>query len=458
MTRTQAAVGTWQAVGLVGREWERLALVGRLRDPSVRLLTLTGPGGVGKSRLVRAVRPELAELFGEPGYADLSEAGSPAAAAAEAVASAAGAVRTPGPDGRHLLLLDGCDQHGAPLGTTVADLLHRDDRLVVLATGQQPLGVYGERLFPVAPLPVPPVGDDPEELRELASVELFVRRAREANPGFALTAGNARAVAELCGLLEGLPLALELAARQVRLHSPDDLLDRLRRRGVTLGGGPFDTPERHRSLTALAAWSCRGLTPESRALLGQLACFPGGFTAATAESLGPADGALDVLLDRGLVAQLPTPPGQPRLTVPEPVRSYARAALAEEGREPAALDRQTAECRRLLAVAEPRLSGTEQSRWLDVVQAEHANVLAALDRLRERGEPEATAAVLLACRLPWLTRGHLREGLARADRAAGEAVPEPVRARLLDLAGAFAAALGDPVGAVRRQRAALAAG
>ncbi|GAA1199917.1 hypothetical protein GCM10009664_74670 [Kitasatospora gansuensis] len=423
MAVSQMAVGTWQAVELVGREWERLALVGRLRDPSVRLLTLTGPGGVGKSGLVRAVRPELAELFGEPGYADLSEGGRPVD----------GVVGPQGPDGRRLLVLDGCDHHGAPLGTAVAELLRRDDRLVVLATGQQPLRVYGERLFPVAPLPVPPPGDDPEELREVASVELFVRRAREADPAFALTAGNGRAVAELCGLLEGLPLALELAARQLRLHTPHDLLDRLRRRGVVLGGGPFDAPERHRSLTALAAWSCRGLPPESAALLEQLACFPGGFTTATAERLGPADGVLDVLLDRGLVVRQPTLPGHPRLAVPEPVRSYARTALAasaEGSREQAALDRRTAECRRLLAAAEPRLSGTEQSRWLDAVQAEHANVLATLDRLRERGEPEATAAILLACRLPWLTRGHLREGLARADRAAGEAVPEPVRARL----------------------------
>ncbi|WP_457033317.1 ATP-binding protein, partial [Kitasatospora sp. P5_F3] len=450
MAVSQVAVGAWQAVELVGREWERLALVGRLRDPSVRLLTLTGPGGVGKSRLVRAVRPELAELFGEPGYADLSTVGSPAEAAAAAVRASDLA------GDRRLLVLEGCEHHGGPLGTAVAELLRRDDRLVVLATGQQPLRVYGERLFPVAPLPVPPAGDDPEELREVASVELFVRRAREANPAFALTAENARAVAELCGLLEGLPLALELAARQLRLHTPHDLLDRLRRRGVALGGGPFDAPERHRSLAALAAWSCRGLGPEPRVLLEQLACFPGGFTAATAERLGPAD--LDVLLDRGLVVQLPTLPGHPRLTVPEPIRSYARAALADDGREQAALDRQTAECRRLLAAAEPRLSGTEQSRWLDAVQAEHPNVLAALDRLRERGEPEATAAALLACRLPWLTRGHLREGLTRADRAATEAVPEPVRARLLELSGAFAAALGDPAGAVRRQRAALAAG
>ncbi|BFV56533.1 hypothetical protein KCMC57_up16370 [Kitasatospora sp. CMC57] len=450
MTVSQVAAGTWQTVELVGREWERLTLVGRLRDPSVRLLTLTGPGGVGKSRLVRAVLPELAELFGAPSYADLSEAGSPAEAAAAAVRAAGS-----GGD-RRLLVLDGCDHHGEALATAVAVLLHRDESLVVLATGQQPLRVYGERLLPVPPLPVPAPGDDPAELSEVASVELFVRRAREADPEFALTAENGRAVAELCGLLEGLPLALELAAGQLRLHSPYDLLDRLRRRGVTLGGGPFDAPERHRSLAALAAWSCRELEPTPWALLEQLACYPGGFTATTAERIAPADGVLDLLLDRGLVARLPAPPGQSRLTVPEPVRSYARAALADGGREQAALDRRTEECRRLLAAAEPRLAGAEQSRWLDTVQAEHVNVIATLDRLRERGEPEATAAVLLACRLPWLARGHLREGLARADRAAGEAVPEPVRARLLDLAGGFASALGDPVGAVRRQRAALA--
>ncbi|MEW5535973.1 LuxR family transcriptional regulator, partial [Streptomyces virginiae] len=163
------------------------------------------------------------------------------------------------------------------------EALAGDPRVVVLATAVEPLGVYGELLLPLNPLPVPdPVrggtaAADPHELQEVASVALFVRRARAADPAFALTPENAGAVAEICTLLDGLPLAVELAARRLRLLPPHLLPVRLRDRTTVLSGGPANAPGRHRSLAALAEWSCRGLDAPARALLERLSVYEPGF-------------------------------------------------------------------------------------------------------------------------------------------------------------------------------------
>ncbi|WP_329312502.1 LuxR C-terminal-related transcriptional regulator [Streptomyces sp. NBC_01262] len=433
---------------LVGRDMERVVLAGRLRDAAVRLVTLTGPGGVGKSRLAAEVaRGALGDAFAEVRFLDMTRPGAfPAEAAKELRA------RDGGP-GRTLMVLDGCDL----AASSVSALLDADPRLVVLATCLEPLRVYGERLLPVAPLGVPTGSDDPEELRGVPSVELFVRRARDADPGFALTAENAAAVAEICVLLEGLPLALELAAGRLRLFPPQTLLARLRQGTTTLSGGPADAPERHRSLGALAEWSCAGLGAGQRTLLEELAVYERGFGLSLVGVGRTREAELERLLDRSLVTVMEDEHGEPRFAVPEPIRSYCRGELEESGRADAALDGHADRYRRLVAAVEPRLAGTEQERWLKTLAAEGPNVLAALGRLYERGEYEAAAGMVVACRQPWLVQGRQREGLDWCDRMDSiAAVPEPLRVRLVDMSGSFAAARGEAAEAVQRHRRALA--
>ncbi|MQY14108.1 hypothetical protein SRB5_42690 [Streptomyces sp. RB5] len=434
----------------VGRELE-LTTLGGLLAGAARLVTVTGPGGVGKSLLAEAAAQAVAADFAAVvAAADVAEGAASLGAVAE---------------GRTLLVLDDRVHGGAPAAEGVAGLLEQRDGLVVLATAREPLRVRGEQLLALGPLAVPRVtGEplDPDELRSYASVALFERRARDADPGFALTAENAAAVAGLCVLLEGLPLALELAAERLRLLPPQPLLDRLRHDPSALSGGPAGAPQRHRSLVALAEWSCRGLGTELTSALEELAVYEEGFAL-----VPPAPGmrppapaaAVEELLDRGLLTVTGQDAEAVRLAVPEPVRSYCRARTAGAGRAAEVRDGHAAYCRQLVAAAGRGLAGTEQARWLRALAAEGAELEAALAWLGERGEREAAAGLLLGCRLSWLAHGRLRAGLRRCDELAegpGAPLPEAVRGRLVALSGTFAAALGDPQEAVARYRRALA--
>ncbi|WP_404954861.1 ATP-binding protein [Streptomyces sp. 147326] len=462
------AVSPGPVTELVGRELEAAALRERLRDPSVRLVTVTGRAGVGKSRLAVEVVREIGGEFARVTALDPAAGGTelPDLPGLPEPPEAPGPSGPSGPSGRMLVVLDGCDHEARPAAATAAEALSADPRVVVLATAVEPLGVYGEQLLPLAPLPVPgprrgPAGGaaDPHEVRQAASVALFVRRARDADPSFALTEENAGAVAEICTRLGGLPLAVELAARRLRLFPPHLLAARLRGRTTILAGGPANAPERHRSLAALAEWSCRGLDDGARALLGRLSVYEPGFGLSAAGL--SAEAAVETLLDRGLLAVVGEEQGELRLAVPEPVRSHCRAELADSGREGAVLDAHAERYRLLVTTSLPGLRGTGQERLLRELAAEGANVSGALRRLRERDDSETAAALVLGCRLPWLAQGRLREGLQWCDEtveAGGAALPEAVRARLADMSGVFALALGDPQEAVRRHRHALALG
>ncbi|MFI5689294.1 ATP-binding protein [Streptomyces sp. NPDC051636] len=463
---------------LVGRDAELLVLGGRLADPDARLVTLTGPGGVGKSALARAFAPAPGQFRGVRA-ADLSPAASADEAAATVLRLAAELRRIPG-DADALLVLDGCDHHGEPLTTMLTELLTPAGRLRVLATSREPLRIAGERLLPVPRLPVPaPEAEEPGVLSGNASVALFTRAARDAVPGFALTEANAPAVGALCTLLEGLPLALELAAGRLRLFTPQVLLARLRHRGgalTALSGGPAGAPARHRSLAALAESAVTGLSRDELALLGQLSVCEPGVGLSMLERMSPlpragGDTVLDALLDRSLVVVLDQEQGEPRFAVPEPVRSHMGEELAADGLLEPALDRHAAAYRQLVTGVEARLTGPRQGHWLRVLAAEHPNVVAALRRLRQRGAIEEAALLVLALRLPWLVQGHLKTGVEWCDALGQEepeagpgpdvtalppALPEPLRARLVDLSATFTLALGDADLAVRRNRRALA--
>lgn len=479
------------AAELVGRELDLIGVQGRLEDPSVRLITLTGPGGVGKSRLAAEAAAGVAELF--PG--GIHSVDLPACLDLEsALKSVDKTVRDI--TERTLLLLDGVEHVAGELAVALARHLGDTPLLTVLATGQEILRIYGECVLPVSPLPPPGelLEADVADVQDNPAVQLFVRCGRQANPAFALTPENVGAVVDVCNLLEGIPLVLELAARRLRLYPPQELLGWLRRGGDSHLPGPVDVPERQRSTLAIAEWSCQGLSDPQRSLLARLALFQGGLTLATAERvspLGPAETtvALETMLDRGLLTLEEHPRADSRLTMPRSVRAYGLALLEEAGPERALAARQAhaRHYRRLLPALEGRFQGSEQQRWLRVAVAEHDNVLAALRHLededaayekapgeggRVRAERAAAllerAALVTACLQPWLVRGALKEGLRWFD-ATGQALKGAewgeraedeewlrTRARLYCGAGVLAAALGDHDGAAYRHRRAVA--
>lgn len=481
---------------LVGRELDLIAVQGRLQDPAVRLITLTGPGGVGKSRLAAAAALSVGELF--PGGVHTVDL--PSCVDLESVLKSIDKTVRDMTE-RTLLLLDGVEHLADGLAVALAGHLTATPLLTVLATGQEILRIYGENVVPVTPLPPPGplLGPDVAEVQDNPAVRLFTRCAREAAPGFALTAENVEAVVDICNLLEGVPLVLELAARRLRLYPPQELCAWLRRGGDSHLPGPVDVPPRQRSVLAIAEWSCRGLSAGQRSLLARLALFQGGATLATAEKVSPLTAAetavaLETMLDRGLLTLAENPHTDSRLMMPRTIRAYGLALLDEAG-EPEALAARQAHARfhlRLLPALEGRFQGSEQQRWLRVAVAEHDNVLAALRHLEDEdgdggheGNGEGTrtrgragparpdrpaalldrAALVTACLQPWLVRGALKEGLGWFDSTgqalqAGEHAEDEewlrMCARLYSGAGVLATALGDHDGAAHRHRRAVA--
>jgi predicted ATPase/class 3 adenylate cyclase len=338
----------------LGRESEIAAIRSLLLNPDMRLLTLTGRGGSGKTLLIQAVGATLSEYFPQ-GVAfvpldDATTAGEVLAAIAAALDLAlpageptAPALRTSLRTRRLLLILDTFDR-AAAAGALIRDLLLGAPGLKVVVTSRAVLHLYGDHAFPVPPLPLPPPArvPDPVALAANPAVALFLRRAQAARPGFALSADNAATVATLCARLDGIPLALELAAAQLARHSPADLLAALTPRGddplpaavldlLADPARPNLRPARQHSLRATLAWSYDLLTPAEQALLVALAAFPGAFSFDDAETAasGTAAGGGDILdrllalIDASLLSQEDGPDGEPRFFLPPLTRAFA---------------------------------------------------------------------------------------------------------------------------------------
>ncbi|SFT86952.1 Predicted ATPase [Geodermatophilus amargosae] len=463
---------------LIGRDDEAKSLVSRLTGVAGgRLLTLTGPGGVGKTRLAGDLAARMRSAFADGvvfvPLASLTDPSLVVPTIARAVGLREEAQTHPGEllsehlrDKSLLLVLDNCE-HLLAAAPRIAELLSVCPGLRILATSRSRLGVRGERAYPVEPLAVPEAGaaTDVDRVSNAPAVQLFLARAQDADPEFALTPDNVEEIAEISRRLSGLPLALEVAAARVRFLGSTQLLARL---DEVMGlRGARDLPERQRTLRATLDWSHDLLSSAEQVLFHRLAVFAGGFDLEAAEAVS-AGGVLtpDVVLaslenlwEQALVrtAAVSGPAGV-RYGMLEPVRQYALERLADSGEEDGARARHAAWYLTLAERVEPELSGSEQTGWLEVLEAEHGNFRAALAQTLRRTEDDTALRLAVALRLFWYVRGHLQEGrrwLQEALTACPSAAP-PLRGAALEALGHIAVKQGDIAAAESSYAQALA--
>ena len=449
---------------LVGRELELAAVTGLVRRKDVRVLTLTGPGGTGKTRLALEAVRRLAGEFDEAVFVDLSSLSDPElvlATIGEAVGAeprlddVKEAVRT----GRHLLLLDNFERvvEAAPV---VAELLSAVADAKAIATSRRALRLSGEHEYAVPPLSVPEPGDerDLDKLARNEAATLFVARAEAVDPHFRLTRENAAAVAQICRALDGLPLALELAAARVKLLAPAKLLQRLSRRLEVLVGGPRDAPRRQQTLRAAIDWSFELCSREEQALFQRLAVFVGGWSLEAAEQVCDAEvQVLEALVDRSLVRRVSRDGGDVRFHLLETVREYARERLQGSGELEEVTRRHLDHYLALAEEAGPRLLTREGSGLLATLDLEQDNLRAALGASRALRLTDRHLRVCGELWRYWYVRSYFAEGRRWLEQALADAGDKatPTRAAALKAAGILATEHGDFEAGQERADAAL---
>lgn len=463
---------------LIGREHERAALRQLLGREDVRLVTLTGIGGTGKTRLARRVaRASLAEFASGVFFIDLSAISDPGLVAST-VAQPLGVKETGNTplieslkeyllEKQMLLVLDNFEQviEAAPL---VAELLSSSPGLKMMVTSRISLHLSAEHEYMVSPLALPETEQQQQPLPELmnhAAIALFVKRAQAIKPTFALTEENALSVVEVCRRLDGLPLAIELAAARIKLLSPQAILTRLGNSLKLLTGGARDLPARQQTMRGAISWSYELLEEGERRLLNRLSVFAGGMTIEASEKVcddcaigGEAESvdhdqhpsidildAIASLVDKSLLMQKEQGDVEPRLRMLELVREYATECLEQSGEAEAVRNRHADFYLKLVEEAQPQLlGGAKVGNWLNRLEEEHDNLRAALRWLLER-DVEKGLRLAAAARPFWERRGHLTEGRAWLAGALlkGYAAQAQTRARALHGAAQLAWQQGE---------------
>lgn len=476
---------------IIGREREEAAVVQLLQRPEVRLITLTGPGGVGKTRLALQVGARLRDRGEDVCFVDLASLRDPELVPA-AIAQSLG-VRDR--DGRqalaslpaevvdqHLLLVLDNFEHVSAAATVAAELLTGASLLKLLVTSRTPLRVRGEHEISVAPLAIPDLTVETHDVLEYPAVRLFVERAQAIDQALTLAPENAGAVAEICARLDGLPLAIELAAARIRILPPPALLARLSQRLDLLTVGAADAPQRQRTLRDAIAWSYDLLTGEERALFRRLGVFAGGFTLDAAEAVGGKGGrfapggkgeneelspfspsgrqaaplrpppGLDLLesLVRASLLVRQATDGEPRFTMLQTIQDFAAERLQETGEAEDARYAHAGYFLKLVEVNESRLRGPEQRIWLDRLEVEIDNIREALRFFRESNEIARGLRLASALQWFWWERGYLREGQEWLTSllALGTHAPPAVRAKALNGASYLASSCGESEAAI----------
>ena len=466
-----------QLTSFVGRDHE-LAATLLLLDAS-RLLTLTGPGGIGKTRLALQVAAAAADRYPDGTWfvplEPLTEAGLVAGTLARAVGLTDSGVRptlellVEHLASRTCLLVLDNFEHVIAAAPLVAQLLRACPGLTIVATSRGALHVSGEQEYAVPGLPAPPDtrhlstleaarlpaevrAGDPVTLGEYEAVRLFVARALAVRPDFRVTSENAPAVAGICATLQGLPLAIELAAARVKVLAPDAILERLEHRLELLASASRDLPERQRTLRGAIAWSYDLLDDAGRRLLARLSVFVGGGDLPMIERVCDPDGELGgdlldilaALVDQSLVRSDDVA-GAARFSLLDTIRTYGAERLDASGEGPAVRDRHLAGCLELAEWAAAGLAGPEQRAWLDRLEADADNFRAALDRAEAIPDPEGAVRLGFALWRFWQQRGYLREARHRltALEAHGWEMAPRTRARLLEALGGVAYWQGD---------------
>lgn len=448
---------------LIGRERERRELMSMLADSAVRLVTLTGPGGTGKTRLSLEVGHRLHGQFADGAFfVDLAPITDPTLVMptiAHTLGIREGGDRSPFDNlkdylaGREtLLILDNLEQIVA-VAPAVAQLLAAAPKIKLLATSRIPLHIRGEREYPLATLPVPP-GDalTVEELAAYEAVQLFVNRAQEARPTFELTAENAPTVAAICRRLDGLPLAIEIAAARTRMLSPAALLKRLDQSLNLLTGGAADLPTRQQTMRGAIDWSYDLLRPDEQTLFARLGVFVGGFTLANAEAIVNADGRLDVfdglstLLNNSLLRQIESVTDEPRFDMLHTIRDYA---LEKLGQSDELIDMRRRHAEHYVAEAFDNWKQLYDSKALErlaYLEEEHDNYRAAIAWGLEPGNDISASSQICAAQFWfWYRHGHLHEGREWSERVvrASDGMSGPARAFALIAAAVMAIWQGD---------------
>jgi predicted ATPase/DNA-binding XRE family transcriptional regulator len=418
---------------LLGRDTDMKALRHLLASPAARLVTLIGPGGVGKTRLAL----ELARAIADEGarrvlFVELATVRN-SAFVAPAIAEALGVLDDTALDlprrarlaceGQPTLLVLDNFEHVLDAAPLVADLLIAVPALRVLATSRAPLRVRGEREYALGPLALDVDATSPADLARAPALRLFVERAREVHPEFRLTSSNGGTVSEICRRLDALPLALELAARWMKVLTAEDLLRRLTHDVLLSTAGPRDLPERQQTINATVAWSYRLLAPNEQRLFRCLGVLPGRFpieaavavlsghedpSAGSDEALSAAAG----LIDKSLLLRRETSvANRPLYDMLETVRAYAALELATAGERDDALQGLVRYSIAEASLAAAGLIGPAQVEWLDRVREDLESYRAALAWLIDHDRPEEATGIALGLMFFWLIRGHTAEGL-----------------------------------------------